>query len=47
MKTVFILSGPAGVGKNTVWNLVKEECTLSIEESTSMTSRNIRPGETN
>jgi guanylate kinase len=47
MKTVFILSGPAGVGKNTVWNLVKEECTLSIEESTSMTSRNMRPGENN
>lgn len=47
MKTVFILSGPAGVGKNTVWNLVKEECSTSIEESTSMTSRNIRPGETN
>ena len=47
MKTVFILSGPAGVGKNTLWNLIKEECASMIEESISMTSRNMRPGESN
>lgn len=45
MKTVFILSGPAGVGKNTLWNLVQSECENLIEESMSMTSRQIRPSE--
>lgn len=45
MKNVFILSGPAWVGKNTLWNLAKTECENIIEESTSMTSRQIRPSE--
>ncbi len=38
-KKVFILSWPAGVGKNTLWALVKPLCENTIEESISMTTR--------
>lgn len=44
---VFILSGPAGVGKNTLWDTVRPICEEYIQESISMTSRLPRPGETN
>ncbi|MBC7498578.1 guanylate kinase [Candidatus Gracilibacteria bacterium] len=44
--TVFILSGPAGAGKNTIWNLIRPLCSDYIEESTSTTTRTpIREGE--
>ncbi len=36
---VFIISGPAGAGKNTLWNLLKEEVGDMIEESISTTTR--------
>lgn len=43
---VFILSGPAGVGKNTLWNAVRPLCDDFIEESISTTTRTpIRKGE--
>jgi guanylate kinase len=38
-KKVFILSGPAGVGKNTLWELVRPLCSRYIEESISITTR--------
>jgi guanylate kinase len=43
--TVFILSGPAWAGKNTIWDLTLPECRDHIEESISTTSRPIRAGE--
>ncbi len=46
-KTVFVLSWPAWVGKNTVWDALRPLCDNLIEESISMTSRAIRPGEIN
>lgn len=44
---VFILSWPAGAGKNTIWNLVKPLCESYIEESVSATSRPARSTEQN
>jgi guanylate kinase len=44
-KKVFILSGPAGVGKNTLWNIVQPLCRETIEESISTTSRTPREWE--
>lgn len=41
---LFVLSGPSGVGKDTVINKLKEE-TLDIEYSISVTTRNPRQGE--
>ena len=41
-KKVFILSGPAGAGKNTLWDLLKPLCKDFIEESISMTTRSPR-----
>jgi guanylate kinase len=45
-KKVFILSGPAWVWKNTVWNALEPLCSGFIEESISTTTRTpIRAGE--
>lgn len=44
-KKVFILSWPAGVWKNTLWDWVREECSEFLEESISATSRLPRTGE--
>ena len=41
---LFIISGPAGVGKTTLVNRLKEEFS-SIKESVSYTTRAVRPGE--
>ncbi len=38
-KKVFILSWPAWVGKNTLWNLIRPLCEDFIEESISTTTR--------
>lgn len=38
-KKVFILSGPAWAGKNTLWDLLKPLCHDFVEESISMTTR--------
>lgn len=38
-KKVFILSGPAGAWKNTLWDLVSKTCFNFVEESISMTTR--------
>lgn len=38
-KTVFILSWPAGAGKNTLWERIKPFCKDFIEESISITTR--------
>ncbi|MBP9812071.1 guanylate kinase [Candidatus Gracilibacteria bacterium] len=46
-KKVFILSGPAGVGKNTLWDGIRKDCENFLEESTSATSRAPRAGEVN
>ena len=46
-KKVFILSWPAGAGKNTIWNLAKPLCEAYIEESVSTTSRPSRSTEQN
>jgi guanylate kinase len=47
-KKVFILSWPAWVGKNTLWNIVRPLCKDFIEESISTTTRTpIREGEKN
>lgn len=43
--TVFILSGPAGVGKNTLWDAVASECSDHIEKVITTTSRSIRQNE--
>ena len=45
-KKVFILSGPAWVGKNTLWDRIRPLCHEYIEESISVTSRAPRSGET-
>ena len=44
-KKVFILSGPAWAGKNTVWDHIAQTCNDTIEESISVTTRPIRVGE--
>lgn len=41
---LFIISGPSGVGKNTVTDIVKERMD-NLEETVSMTSRNMRENE--
>lgn len=43
--TVFILSGPAGAGKNTIWEAIYNDCKDFIEESISTTTRTPRDGE--
>ena len=45
-KTIFILSGPAGVGKTTIWHKI-EHRVPHIAKIITTTSRDIRPGETN
>ncbi len=42
--TVFILSGPAGAGKTTIWHAIEKEAT-HIEKVVTTTSRTIREGE--
>lgn len=42
--TVYILSGPAGAGKTTIWHVV-EEAVPHIEKVVTTTSRPIREGE--
>ena len=44
-KKVYILSGPAGAGKNTLWDTARPSCDDRIEESVSMTTRDSRTGE--
>ena len=46
-KKVFILSWPAWVGKNTLWDWIRKDCENFLEESTSATSRAPRAGEVN
>jgi guanylate kinase len=46
-KKVFILSWPAWVGKNTLWDWIRKDCENFLEESTSATSRSPRAGEVN
>ncbi|MDD2565550.1 MAG: guanylate kinase [Candidatus Gracilibacteria bacterium] len=45
-KTLIILSGCSGVGKNAVWKYIKENSKLNLEKVTTTTSRPIRKGET-
>lgn len=45
-KKVFILSGPAWVWKNTLWESIRPLCHDFIEESISVTTRSPRTGET-
>ncbi|MBB1553882.1 guanylate kinase [Candidatus Gracilibacteria bacterium] len=45
-KTIFILSGPAGVGKTTIWHKI-EHRVPHIAKIITTTSRDIRPGEIN
>ena len=44
---LLIMSGPSGVGKGTVRELLMEDKSLNLFYSISMTTRNIRPGEVN
>lgn len=44
---VFILSWPAWVWKNTLWEWIRNECKDFLEESISATSRSPRSGEEN
>lgn len=41
------MSGPSGVGKGTIRELLMEDKSLNIFYSVSMTTRNMRPGEVN
>ncbi len=43
--TVFILSGPAGAGKTTIWHAIEKEAT-HIKKVVTTTSRPIRESET-
>ena len=43
--TVFILSGPSGVGKTTVWEEIREKHAESVERIVTTTTRGVRPGE--
>lgn len=45
LKKIFILSGPAWAGKNTVWDRISQSCNDIVEESISVTTRPIRAGE--
>lgn len=45
MAHVFIISGSAGVGKNTLWERVAPLCREKIERVITMTSRSPRPQE--
>jgi guanylate kinase len=44
--TVYILSGPAGAGKTTIWHAVEQDAS-HIEKVVTTTSRMIREGEVN
>lgn len=46
MKKIFILSGPAGVGKTTIWQNIASRVP-SIAKIITTTTRDIRAGETN
>ena len=41
---LFVVSGPSGVGKNTLLNAIIDSC-KTVQYSVSATSRPIRPGE--
>lgn len=43
--TVFILSGPSGVGKTTVWDEIRSQHTDRVEKIVTTTTRAPRPGE--
>lgn len=45
-KKIFILSGPAGVGKTTIWENIAEKLP-NIARIVTTTTRQIRDGETN
>ncbi len=45
MAHVFIISGSAGVGKNTLWERVAPLCQEKIQRVVTMTSRSPRPQE--
>lgn len=44
--TVFILSGPSGVGKTTVWDEIRSNHSDRVEKIVTTTTRAPRPGET-
>ena len=44
--TVFILSGPSGVGKTTVWDEIRSQHADRVEKIVTTTTRAPRPGET-
>lgn len=44
---LLIMSGPSGVGKGTIRELLMEDKSLNLFYSVSMTTRNMRPGEVN
>lgn len=44
---LLIMSGPSGVGKGTIREMLMEDKSLNLFYSVSMTTRNIRPGEVN
>ena len=44
---LLIMSGPSGVGKGTVREMLMEDKSLNLFYSVSMTTRNMRPGEVN
>ena len=44
---LLIMSGPSGVGKGTVREVLMEDKSLNLFYSVSMTTRNMRPGEVN
>lgn len=44
---LIIMSGPSGVGKGTVRELLMEDHSLNLFYSVSMTTRSMRPGEVN
>lgn len=41
--TVFILSGPSGVGKTTVWDAIRENHADRVEKIVTTTTRAPRP----
>lgn len=46
MKKIYILSGPAGVGKTTIWHHIEKKVP-DVEKIITTTSRDIRPNEVN
>ena len=44
---LLIMSGPSGVGKGTIREMLMEDKDLNLFYSVSMTTRNMRPGEVN